>query len=290
MHLPINSIRQIQLRSSASLNTQKSSYGSVNSSEIDFFPQNSQSSTATHSLFDTDSKKTQFIEIPNDVLNHIANFLGYNETLKSLLPTSTKIFVAVLANEFRITVNMPMPNGTNLIQTNINYIELKKIRLDELKRQIDENFEPENIFDRTSSRYWSGFFKPSITIMLILMTSFLIINSQIDLYSLCNKCNDETASSFIAMGAAAFILATSASLGFLNLHPNHALLKKDIETIPTSQSFERTDRRRDPSAIGVKVRLRLKKENEDHQNFLRLFESIKTGLQSESNLASVSIC
>jgi hypothetical protein len=241
-----------------------SSYGSINQP---LTGTHSQSSTTSSIFFPSvenqvsavskDTQGTPFIEIPEYILNHIADFLGYNDTLKGLLPTSKKLFVKVMNDNFIIRMNMLMPNKT-ILTHEACYVDLKKMQMEELKRQIDTKFGSEifEILDRLGSHYWQGGMKFGALTFLILFTSYMLIVYYSGLYSDSDSVSDKSDSTqmlFFALGSIIAIAAISSTVGALCSKPNASKLKENIESVPKSKCFRRQADETNPS---IRVRLR----------------------------------
>lgn len=272
----VNPKSRLQPRAEASL-FPVAFYGSINPPLVGTC---SQSSTTVSKFFPLsedqvleNAQRTHFIEIPKDVLNHIAGFLGYNETLKGLLPTSAKLFVTVMGDSFKIRMNMPMPDRTNLIHEAC-YVDLKKMQMEELNRQIQTQFGgrfPE-IFDRFGSHYWQGGAKFSLLTFVILFSFYIYIVRLTGF----NSVLDSNQMSFFILGSVISMMTISSIVGALCSKPNASKLKENIESVKKSECFRRETNETNPS---IRVRLRFKAEQENHLAFLRLYEDVKKKLE-----------
>lgn len=164
-----------RLLAPAKLDAPSSSYGSINldntshsqssSNSSDYFQGTTLSTIPYQNFCSKITPHNSFIEIPTDVLNHIAGFLGYKETLQSLMPASSQLFLKIINDNFIIKMDMPMPNGS-ILSCESNYLDLKAKQLEEFEKQIIERFGDINRIPKASSAWISNLYSNDRTLMM----------------------------------------------------------------------------------------------------------------------------
>lgn len=237
------------------------SYGSISNQPVTNFFNELQAINST-------KEKTQLVDVPREVLNLVADFLGYSATIKSLLPTSSKILMKIVHNEFKMSVQMPMLNGTTLTIEADHYRNVKNLRLITLKEQI-ENFDPNFKLNLSDYSICFGVFSCFASYMLIVLPSMRAIDSKIQQLGIDSiQSKIITAAILLSITLLFAILSTRISIHLKN--PSSDQLKKNIETKPTSKYFR--GKKHIDLTESFLVRARLKEELKNHQNFLRLCE------------------
>lgn len=210
------------------------------------------------------AETTHFAEIPGEILNHVADFLGYRETMQSLLPTSSNIFLKIMQNEFKMSIQMPMPDGTTW-RFERNYQHLKELRLHELERQIKSHFV-------VQEQYETKFLIASI--FAVFITSLLLLFSD----SANSRIPRSTDAAFVLKillnqivipGVVGTLFKKAVMEICRRIHASPEQIKEHIEAVRTSECF-RLDQVQVVSKMLNEARLKTEKKN--HANFLRLYQ------------------